>query len=248
MRFIAGIIAAVIMTILFALLYLLTFAFDTKNRIFSFIAYYWSRTVFSATGIGVRTVGLDKIDPSRAYVYVSNHASVFDIIAVVVGISRHIRFIAKKEVRRIPIFGIAVSRANIMVDRKSGPDGMRSIEKAARRISEGESFILFAEGTRTRDGNLLPFKRGAFSLAIESGVPVVPLTILGSYDIMRKGSLNIRGGNITIVVDSAIDVSEYHGRQGAFALMKRVHDIIERNYTTNNILGNQSSAAVGASC
>ncbi|MCL4538045.1 MAG: 1-acyl-sn-glycerol-3-phosphate acyltransferase [Bacteroidetes bacterium] len=246
-RFILGATAAAIMTIVFAVLYLISFPFDSRNRVFSFIAYYWSRAVFMATGVKVRTVGLEKIDLSKPYVYVSNHASLFDIIAVVVGISRHIRFVAKKEIMRVPIFGLAVSRANIMVDRKSGLDGARSLENAARRISRGDSFILFAEGTRTRDGKLQPFKRGAFSLAIEAGVPVVPLTILGSYDIMRKGSLTVHGGTISIVVDPAIDVSEYRGRQGAFALMRRVHDIIEKNYITVKTVGIQPSA-ISADC
>lgn len=241
MRFLLGAIAAGVMTFLFAVLYLSAIPFRKTDKIFSFIAYYWSKAVFIATGIKVRTIGLEKIDLSKAYVFVSNHASLFDIIAVVVGISRHIRFVAKKEIAKIPIFGWAVSGPNIMVDRKSGLDGARSLEKAAKRVAEGVSFILFAEGTRSRDGRLKPFKRGAFSLAIESGVPLVPLTILGSYDIMPKGSLNVRKGEITILVDSPIDVSEYRGRQGAFALMNRVHEIIEGNYTTNNDFNVQPS-------
>ncbi|MCL5035117.1 MAG: 1-acyl-sn-glycerol-3-phosphate acyltransferase [Bacteroidetes bacterium] len=246
-RFILGAAAAAIMTIILAALYMVTFPFDSRNRVFSFVAYYWSRAVFTATGIKVRTVGREKIDLSRAYVYVSNHASLFDIIAVVVGISRDIRFVSKKEVKRIPIFGLAVSRANIMVDRRSGLDGARSLKEAARRISLGESFILFAEGTRTKDGRLLPFKRGAFSLAIATGAPVVPLTIVGSYDIMPKGRLSVHGGTITLIVDSPIDVSEYQGRQGAFALMRRVRDIIEKNYTTVKTVGIRPSP-INAGC
>ncbi len=247
MRFFLGAITATLMTAIFAVLYALSIPFGKTDKVFSFIAYYWSKAVFIATGIKVRAIGLEKIDLSKAYVYVSNHASLFDIIAVVVGISRHIRFVAKKEIAKIPIFGWTVSGPNIMVDRKSGPDGARSLEKAARRISKGDSFILFAEGTRTRDGRLQPFKRGAFSLAMEAGVPLVPLTILGSYSIMPKGSLSIRKGNITIVVDSPIDVSEYRGRQGAFALMNRVHKIIEGNYSTENIVSDRRPA-LSADC
>lgn len=240
MRFLLGALAAFLMTIACSILYLVSIPFDGKNRIFSFIAYWWSRAVFSATGITVRAVGLERIDRSKPYVYVSNHASVFDIIGVVVAIDRHIRFVAKKEVGRIPVFGWVASSAYIMVDRTSGPDGVRSLEKAAERIAAGESVILFAEGTRTRDGNLLPFKRGAFSLAIRAGVPVVPLTILGSYDVMKKGELRIRKGEITIVVDSPIDVREYRDRQGAVELMNRVRQIIERNYTAGRVLSAQA--------
>lgn len=242
MRFLLGALAAVLMTVILSFLFIVSMPFDRKNRIFPFIAYWWSKAVFTATGITVRAVGLEGIDRSKPYVYVSNHASVFDIIGVVVAIDRHIRFIAKKEVGRIPVFGWIAASGYIMVDRASSPDGVRSLEKAAGRIAAGESVILFAEGTRTRDGNLLPFKRGAFSLAIQAGVPVVPLTILGSYDVMKKGELRIRKGEITIVVDSPIDVREYHDRQGAVELMNRVRQIIEKNYTARKVLSAQAPA------
>ncbi len=245
MRFLLAALAAVLMTIILSVLFVVSKPFDRKNRIFPFIAYWWSKAVFVATGIKVRAAGLERLDTSRPYVYVSNHASVFDIIGVVVAIDRHIRFIAKKEVARIPVFGWIAASGYIMVDRTSGPDGARSLERAAGRIAAGESVILFAEGTRTRDGNLLPFKRGAFSLAIQAGVPVVPLTILGSYDVMKKGELRIRKGEITIVVDSPIDVREYHDRQGAMALMNRVREVIERNYTAGKALPVQASACSG---
>lgn len=242
MRFLLGALTAAIMTIIFSVVYLVSIPFDRRNRSFSFIAYWWSKAVFAATGIKVRAVGLKKMDRSKPYVYVSNHASVFDIIAVVVAIDRHIRFIAKREIARIPIFGWAAARANIMIDRRSAPHAARSLEKAAKRIALGESVILFAEGTRTRDGNLLPFKRGAFSLAMQAGVPVVPLTILGSYEVMRKGKLVVRKGEITILVDSPIEVCEYKDKQGAMALMHRVREIIERNYTAGKAVALPMSA------
>ncbi len=237
MRFLVGAITAGMMTLVSAVFYLISIPFDSKNRSFSFIAYWWSRAVFAVTGIKVRAVGLEKIDASKTYVYVSNHASLFDIPAVVIAINRYVRFVAKKEIARIPIFGWVTARANIVVDRKSGPDSARSIEKAARRIALGESVIMFAEGTRTRDGSLLPFKRGAFSLAINAGVPVVPLTILGSYEIMRKGDLAVRKGVITIVVDRPLDIREYREKQGAITLMNKVRDIIEKNYTAKKTVG-----------
>ncbi len=231
MRFFLGAITAGIMTIVFSGLYLLTIPFDRKNRTFSFFAYHWSNTVLKVSGIKVKTVGLEKIDLAKPYVYVSNHASMFDITAVVVGVNRYIRFLVKKEIGMIPIFGWATARAHIMIDREHGREAVRGLEKAARRISLGESAILFAEGTRTRDGNLQPFKRGAFSLAIAAGVPIVPLTILGSFAIMKKGSIGLRKGEITIIVDPPIEVTEYHDKRGAIELMNKVHEIIERNYT-----------------
>ena len=246
MRFFLGAITAGILTIVFSGLYLLTIPFDRKNRTFSFFAYHWSNTVLKVSGIKVKVVGLEKIQRSKPYVFVSNHASMFDITAVVVGVNRYVRFLVKKEIARVPIFGWATARAHIMIDRESGRDAVKSLEKAAKRISLGESAILFAEGTRTRDGNLQPFKRGAFVLAIASGVPVVPLTILGSFSIMKKGSIGLREGEITIVVDPPIDVREYHDRRGAIELMNKVHEIIERNYYTDRQSADSSQQKVQA--
>lgn len=242
MRFLLGAATAFVMTIILGLIYLLWIPFDGQNKAFFFIAYWWAKSVFMATGIRVKAIGLEKLDRSRPYIYVSNHASLFDIVSVVVVIDKHVRFIAKKEISRIPIFGWAIARANIMIDRKSPTDSAHSLEKAAERISHGESAILFAEGTRTRDGNLLPFKRGAFALAVRAGVHVVPLTILGSYRIMRKGELHINKGEITILVDSPLDVRGYRERPGTLALMQRVREIIERNYTRGNFLSAQPSS------
>ena len=242
MRFFLGAITAAIMTIVFSASYLLTIPFDKNNRTFSFFAYHWSNTVLKVSGIKVKVVGLENIDRSKPYVYVSNHASMFDITAVVVGVNRYIRFLVKKEIARIPIFGWATARAHIMVDRERGRDAVRSLERAARRISHGESAILFAEGHRTMDGNLQPFKRGAFVLAMEAGVPIVPLTILGSFAIMKKGSIGLRKGEITIMVDPPIDVKEYKDKNGSIALMNTVHEIIEKNYTGKEVGVQQKSS------
>jgi 1-acyl-sn-glycerol-3-phosphate acyltransferase len=238
-RFFLGAITAGILTIIIAAFYLVTIPFDKKNRTFSFFAYHWSVAVLRVSGIKVKVVGRENIDPSRPYVYVSNHASMFDITAVVVGVDRYIRFIVKKEVGRVPIFGWAAARAHIMVDRKRNTDAAKSLEKAASRITLGESVILFAEGTRTRDGNLLPFKRGAFSLAIQAGVPIVPLTILGSFAIMRRGSIALHKGEITIIADQPIDVTGYKDKSGSLALMNRVREIIERNYNGKEFFSSQ---------
>ncbi len=233
MRFVLGAVTAGILTIIFSALYLLTIPFDRKNKTFSFFAYHWSKAVLKVAGIKVKTIGLEKIDLSKPHVFVSNHASLFDITAVVVGVNRYMRFLVKKEIASIPIFGWATARAHIMIDREHGRDAVKSLYEAAKRISLGESAILFAEGTRTKDGNLQPFKRGAFSLAIEAGVPIVPLTILGSFTIMKKGSIGLHKGEITIIVDPPVDVKEYRDRHGTIELMNKVHGIIERNYKSD---------------
>src|SRR5208283_4170955 len=119
---------------------------------------------------------------------------------------------------------------HIMVDRAKGSEAMKSLNRAAEAIKTGGSVILFAEGTRTRDGKLLPFKRGAFTLAAKSGVPIVPITINGSFKILPKASLDIRPNPIELLMDRPIDTSHVANREEEIALMNRVRNIIERSY------------------
>ena len=117
-----------------------------------------------------------------------------------------------------------------MVNRSKGSEAMKSIDRAAEAIKSGGSVILFAEGTRTRDGKLLPFKRGAFTLAAKSGVPIVPITINGSFKILPKASLDVRPSPIELLIDKPIDTSHIANREEELALMKRVRNIIEQSY------------------
>src|SRR5271157_4682850 len=124
MRFFFGAITAGLLTMFFSALYLLTIPFDKRNRAFSFFAYCWSKMVLKVSGIKVKTIGLKKIDLSKLYVFVSNHASMLDIPAIVVGVNRYVRFMVKKELGRIPVFGWATARAHIMIDREHGRDAV----------------------------------------------------------------------------------------------------------------------------
>jgi 1-acyl-sn-glycerol-3-phosphate acyltransferase len=117
-----------------------------------------------------------------------------------------------------------------MIDRSNPRNAMASIERAAQSIRNGSSVILFPEGTRTLDGKLQPFKRGAFSLATKAGVPVVPLTINGTFSIMPKGSLIIKPANISVVLGKPISTLGLNGKKGELELMEQVHHAIEKNY------------------
>ena len=191
MRFLLDAVIAFIMTIILGSIYFDWISFDGKSKASFFIAYWLAKAIFVATGIKVKAIGLEKRDKSRPYIHVTDHESLFDIVSAVVGRIRHIRFMAKKGISHIPVFGWVIARANIMIDRKSPTEAGHSLDKAAEGISRGESVILFAEGTRTRDGNLLPFKRRAFALAVRKGVQIVPLIKLESYRIMRRRELRI---------------------------------------------------------
>jgi 1-acyl-sn-glycerol-3-phosphate acyltransferase len=204
---------------------------DRTGRTFHTMARLWSALILWMFGIKVHTKGADHLDSSKRYIYVSNHASAFDIPAVVVGIPDDIRFVLKRELTRIPIWGWALKYGHyITIDRGNARDAMKSLDEAAERMRQGASVILFAEGTRTRDGNLQPLKRGAFSLAVKAGMPVVPVTINNTFKILPRGSLRVNPADIEIVFDKPIAIEGFDGRDGEERLMKHVQDAIASNY------------------
>ncbi len=215
-----------------AILVMAVIPIDHKGKLFHGIARGYSRTVLKFCGIRLRVEGLESLRFDRNYVYVSNHASQFDIPAVIAGIPDQIRIVYKKELERVPFFGWGLKYTNVYIgiDRGRGPDAVQSLEAAASKIRGGASVLLFAEGTRSPDGGLQTFKRGAFNLAVKAGVPVVPLTINGSFSILSKNSLRIRPGTITLVLEAPIEPPERNGRESEMELSDRVHAAIERNY------------------
>jgi 1-acyl-sn-glycerol-3-phosphate acyltransferase len=155
----------------------------------------------------------------------------FDIPTVVVALRGNVNIVFKKELTRIPIWGWALKYGHfIMIDRSNARDAIESIERAAQSIRNGSSVILFPEGTRTTDGKLQTFKRGAFSLAVKAGVPVVPIIVNGTFKILPKGSLNVRPANISVVLEKPISTEGLDGKSSELKLMEQVHKAIEKNY------------------
>ncbi|MEW6511138.1 MAG: lysophospholipid acyltransferase family protein [Bacteroidota bacterium] len=223
---------AIAISIASAILELLLIWVDRRRgRLFHAIARGWAHAVLFVSGVKVTVTGLDNVDFSRNYVYVSNHASMFDIPAILAGIPDQIRIIYKKELEVIPFFGWGLKYgAYIGIDRGRGVEAMKSLERAIDRIRGGASVLLYAEGTRTLDGKLQPFKRGAFNLALKAGVPVVPLTVNGSYAILRKHSINVTPGKVELVLDTPIAVPTGGGKDAEMELMDKVHAAIARHY------------------
>jgi len=221
----------VIAAIPLSIIALLSAPIDRTGRTFHTMARLWSALILLMFGIKIRTKGVDLLDPSMHYIYVSNHASAFDIPAVVVGIPDDIRFVLKKELTRIPIWGWALKYGHyITIDRGNARNALKSLDEAAERMRSGASVILFGEGTRTRDGKLQPLKRGAFALAVKAGIPVVPVTINNTFKILPRGSLRVNPADIEIVFDKPIPMNGIEGREGEERLMKQVQAAIERNY------------------
>ncbi|MBI4549231.1 MAG: 1-acyl-sn-glycerol-3-phosphate acyltransferase [Ignavibacteriae bacterium] len=228
----AKIFIALLLTIVLATLVLLLLPFQRNGNIFHVITRLYSRCVLTVCGVRVVSKGSGHIDFSRNYIYVANHASLFDIPAVLIGIPATISIVYKKELERIPIFGwgMKFGKTYIAIDRHGGQDALQSLEEAANKIRQGVSILLFAEGTRSEDGKLQPFKRGAFSLAVRAGVPIVPVTINGSFHILQKHSLRITPGTITIVLERPIEPPAANGRETELQLRDEVRKRIEQHY------------------
>jgi 1-acyl-sn-glycerol-3-phosphate acyltransferase len=225
------ILLALIATLFYSSLALIAAPFDRKGSAFHTLCRPWARSILWICRVKVHAEGLENIQPGSTYVYVSNHASMFDIPAVMVGIQSDIRIVYKKELAYMPIWGWALAAGPfISIDRFSAKDAMKSLEKAAEKMKHGASVLLFAEGTRTSTGKLQPFKRGAFTLAAKAGIPIVPLTINNSFKIMPKGSLRIRPVDISIIIDKPIPAVGVDTKSAELELMESVRRSIEKHY------------------
>lgn len=170
----------------------------------------WSRGTLAALGIRPRYHGLENAFSSLPCVYISNHMSVVDIWVLLAVLPDSVRFVAKREVFRVPFAGWAIGAAGfIPIDRSNRAAAIRSLARAAETIRGGDSVLLFAEGTRSRDGSLQPFKKGAFHLALEAGVPVVPITIRGTFSVIPPRSIRVEPGPVDVRFSSPLDVAPY---------------------------------------
>jgi 1-acyl-sn-glycerol-3-phosphate acyltransferase len=161
------------------------------------------------SGIRVRVEGLENIPPGVC-IFASNHASNVDPLAFAPSIPRRVSILIKKELFRIPILSFGMRLADfIPVDRAASEAAARSIDAAVHHLRDGLSFAIFAEGTRSPDGRLRPFKRGAFVVAMQAGVPIVPVSLVGTHKVMRKGEWAMRPGEVIVRFGPAVDASPY---------------------------------------
>ena len=179
--------------------------FDGSGRSAHAMARFWSVWLLRVARIRLEVHGLELVPPDGPVIYMGNHQGNFDINALTLLIPRRFSWIAKEELFRIPLFGKAMKRAGyIPLDRSDGRKALKSMKLAAERIASGTSVVIFPEGTRTKDGSLLPFKRGAFMLAAKAGVPIVPFTINGSRKINPRNQVELRPGTISVTFGTPI--------------------------------------------
>lgn len=204
---------------------------DKSHRSFFWVSRFISNGGLFLSGIKLTRSGLENLDPSRPYVYVSNHSSMFDILAMQASFPNNAVMMFKKELAKIPVFGWALQVGPyIVVDRKKADRAMESMDRAKKTIiEEGISVLVFAEGTRSKTGEVQPFKRGAFYLATRVGYPIVPVSISGTAAIMPKGKLRINKGTIHVHYDKPINTENINGRQEEKELMEHVRQIVIAN-------------------
>lgn len=191
----------------------------------------WATLILLASGTRVRVSGRGRLPAGRPVLFVTNHQSLFDVLALVRALPGQYRIIAKKELFSIPVFGWALSLAGfIRIDRADREKAIESLDRAGGKLARGMSVVVFAEGTRSQDGRLLPFKKGGFVLALKSRCPIVPISISGSRAVMSKNSLDVRGGDIDVVIGEPIETASYSPEQRDL-LIAVVRGAVEAGFT-----------------
>jgi 1-acyl-sn-glycerol-3-phosphate acyltransferase len=170
----------------------------------------WAHHLIRVTRLQVEAVGLERLQSDRPYVFAANHASFVDIWVLLAWLPGSVRFIAKRELFAIPLFGAALrATGQIALDRQHLDSATQSYGEAAGEVRGGRSVIVFVEGTRSRDGRLQEFKKGAFVLAIEAGVPLVPVFVRGTHRVLPRGSLWLRRGAVGLVVGQPVSTDGF---------------------------------------
>jgi len=203
---------------------------DLVYPVATFGAWAWLRL----SGVKVVVKGLDQLDPKQTYVFVANHRSYLDTATLFIHTGRRIGLLAKKELLKVPVLGVGMGFVNVMaIDRTNLESAIRTTEAAAQRIRSGVSFAVFVEGTRAKPGELLPFKKGAFYMARQAGVPVVPVAIKYSDLLMGKGTGEAKSGTLEMVIMSPISTADT-------ATDQDIDDLIE---TTRNLIAAELGVA-----
>ena len=192
---------------------------------------FWSRCIVWVCGIELEVVGLERLTPGQSYVLISNHLSNFDIWCTLARMPFVVRFVAKKELLRIPVFGQALAvSGHIVIDRGDPEAAIARINEAARHTDEGMGILFYAEGTRSRDGKVHEFKKGGVSLAIRTQLPVVPVSVSGTRKFLPRGCAVIRpGGRVRIVLGDPIPTAGLTFEQRD-ALNEQVRQVVVSNF------------------
>lgn len=181
-----------------------------SKRLANFIAIFWAKVIKFFVPMIVKKVGTQNIDHKQSYVIAVNHQSPFDIVLIYSSLDVDFRWFMKYELRNVPILGYACERlGHIFVNRQSKFAAYRSIQRAKETLVGGVSVVIFPEGTRTYSNNLRQFKHGAFKMALELDLPILPVTIKDTHKVMGKSILSLRPHRVTLTIHEPIDINKY---------------------------------------
>jgi 1-acyl-sn-glycerol-3-phosphate acyltransferase len=190
-------------------------------------ALFGARNWLRLSGAKVHVGGNERLEPDQTYVFISNHRSYLDTATLFVYTGRRLGLLAKKELLNVPLLGVGMGFVNVMaIDRSNSERARATVEAATARIRAGRSFGVFAEGTRARPGEFLPFKKGAFYMAAQAGVPVVPVAIKNTDHLMGKGTGEAKSGTIEMVMLPPISTAGCSTDEAVRGLVHRVHTMI----------------------
>lgn len=225
------ILLIVLWTFFCSLLAILFLIFDRSLRTYFWLSPVFSGGILKISRVKVEKSGLDNFNHNKPYIFVSNHSSQFDIPVLQYSIPNRMGMIFKKELAKIPFFGWQLKWGPyVMIDRKDPEKALKSIVEAKEKISKiGMSVVVFAEGTRSKTGDVQPFKRGAFYLASRSGFPIIPVSISHSNEIMPKGKFRIKGGKVKVHFDQPIPTDQLAHKKDELELMEKVRSIVIKN-------------------
>jgi 1-acyl-sn-glycerol-3-phosphate acyltransferase len=209
----------------------LFFSLQSSYNLYFKLSKYFSTVILWLSGIKLEVTGLENFSPEKTYVFVSNHSSQYDIVTLQKSIPNRMAMIFKKELAKIPFFGWQLYLGPyVMIDRQNMERALKSIEEAKIKMEKNISIVVFAEGTRSKTGEVQPFKRGAFRLATKVGYPIIPVSISGSNKIMPKGTFKLKSGTITVHFDKPILSDSVENREDEIAFMNTVRDVIIKNH------------------
>ncbi len=225
----------ILYTLIAGLLLLLVIPLDWQGLFYKVISRTWARLIVRTSRVPLEIEGLERI-PATPCVYMANHQSYFDVISLIGYLPVPVRFVAKRVLTYIPVFGQALwASGHIIIDREKPTQARGRLDRAVERIHTGTSVLVFPEGTRSPDHRLGPFKKGGFVLAIKAGVPIVPISITGTQPMMPKGSFRFTKTRVKIKIGNPILCQDYEssrplGLERKEELMARVRNAILDNF------------------
>lgn len=223
------ILFVVLLTTVIGLIVIITGFFSKTGNVTYFFVRLYSRLILSVSRVKVTVKGIENIEKGVSYIVMSNHISSYDPLVIAGYLPLQLRFVFKKELRKVPIFGWALFSAKmIMIDRKNRDLAIKQLNESVKILDGVRNIFMFAEGTRSFDGNLQPFKKGGFHLAVDNKASVLPITVLGSYGILPKKKLKIKSSNVTLVIDKPVHPSD-ESYKDAESIIEKVRSMMERN-------------------